>query len=185
MLHHYWQFVGKLTAGLSRRREIDALLIALLLSLAAASNANTPEWQPTDEIAAAAEEFLRGRLGPRASRTTVQAGQLDPRHLLAHCPGQMEPFLRRGSKISARTIVGVRCTGTRKWTVSSIAIPRATLPIKLVGRERGAAPRPRAPKKITTGMRFGSIATEPRRSERKVAVTRRKIASAARPTVRG
>jgi len=113
----FWHIVGKLTAWLPGRREFDALLLALLLVLAPVSNAMSQQWQPTGEIARVAEDFLRGRLGPRASRTTVQAGQLDPRHLLAHCPDQMEPFMRRGSKIAPRTIVGVRCTGARPWTV--------------------------------------------------------------------
>ncbi len=137
MLQRYCFNVGNLTAGLPGRRVFDALLLVLLLFLAPASNATVPQWQSTDEIAEVAEEYLRDRLGPRASRTTVQAGQLDPRHLLAHCPGQMEPFLRRGSKIAARTIVGVRCTAARPWTVyvpvylvvtDSVLVAARTLP---------------------------------------------------------
>ncbi len=117
MKQRSWHIVGKLTAGLPGRRDFDALLLALLLTVAPVSHVMSQQWQPTEEIASVAEEFLRGRLGPRASRTTVRAGQLDPRHLLALCPGQMEPFMRRGSRIAARTIVGVRCTGARPWTV--------------------------------------------------------------------
>lgn len=108
-----------LTASGPKRRDFDAIrLVAVaLLSLGAGSVAATPQWQSTEEIARVAEDYLSGRLGPSAKRTSVEASVLDPRHLLAHCSKPIEPFLRRGTRISARTIVGVRCTGNRPWKV--------------------------------------------------------------------
>jgi len=111
--------VGKLTASTFRRRDFDAVTMcaASLLALSTPALAAAPEWQPTAEIATAAEDFLRSRLGASAQRTAVEAGTLDSRHRLANCSSPIEPFLRRGTKISARTIVGVRCTGARPWKV--------------------------------------------------------------------
>ena len=111
--------VRKLAPSMRKRREFDAIALgaALLLTLCPGAHATVPEWQPIDEIAAAAEDYLRGQLGASAKRTTVEASALDPRHLLAYCSKSIEPFLRRGTKITARTIVGVRCTGQKPWKI--------------------------------------------------------------------
>jgi flagella basal body P-ring formation protein FlgA len=79
--------------------------------------AGTQSWQPNADITATAESYLRERTGKSANRTTVKAGSLDPRHRLPLCDQPLDAFLRRGTEISARTIVGVRCEGTRDWTV--------------------------------------------------------------------
>jgi flagella basal body P-ring formation protein FlgA len=114
--------VGNLTAGRIGRHKFDARRVAaacaiVLLSLAAGAAGSAPQWQPTESIAAAAEAFVRGRVGRKAERTTVQAGTLDSRHRLAFCSKELEPFLRRGARIDVRTIVGVRCTGKNPWKV--------------------------------------------------------------------
>ncbi len=108
-----------LTAPGPTRRYFDAagLIAVAMLSLCATATAASPEWQSTEEIAAVAEDYLRGRIGPSAKNTAVEAGVLDPRHLLARCTTPIEAFLRRGTRISARTIVGVRCNGVRPWKV--------------------------------------------------------------------
>lgn len=115
------EFVSKLTAGRPERREFDAhgLLRAsvamLALTLSVAAGANTRAWQPPEQIAAAAEAFLQKRIGMAAGRTSARAQPLDPRHKLPLCDKPIEAFLRRGTKISARTIVGVRCAGGKPW----------------------------------------------------------------------
>lgn len=142
---HALSIVGKLTAQPGMRHEIDAsrLLIGgivCLVLLAASANAATTkqQWQPTENIAAAAESFLRSRMGPGARRTTVKAGGLDSRHRLALCSQPIEAFLRRGTEIKApRTIVGVRCVGEKPWTLyvpvnvfvtDNVLVARRTLP---------------------------------------------------------
>ncbi len=114
--------VGNLTALAKRRREIDARRMAnicavILVSLAASATGAPQRWQPTESIAAAAEAYVLGRIGPKAKRTSVRAGTLDSRHRLALCSEELEPFMRRGAKIEVRTIVGVRCTGEKPWKV--------------------------------------------------------------------
>lgn len=132
--------VGNLTDRASGRHEFDGArrrIAGLLLLLTFSASAAVAAWQPTDEIAAAAEQYLRDRVGPAAHRTHVQAGRLDSRHRLALCSKPLEPFLRRGSEISARTIVGVRCSGEKPWKVyvpvdvivtDAVLIARRTLP---------------------------------------------------------
>ncbi len=134
--------VGKLTARVTGRHEFDARRMAkgcsiILLSLAAAANAAPQAWQTPETIAKAAEQFLSKRIGKAAHRTTVQAGTLDSRHRLALCSQPLEPFLRRGAKIQARTIVGVRCSGDKPWKVyvpvdvvvtDKVLVARRTLP---------------------------------------------------------
>ncbi|MGI9247495.1 MAG: flagellar basal body P-ring formation chaperone FlgA [Woeseiaceae bacterium] len=136
--------VGKLTARGTRRHEFDARRVCLgggilLFLLAASVSAATEsvQWQATENIAATAEQFLRDRIGSAARRTTVQAGTLDSRHRLARCGKPLEAFLRRGTKIASRTIVGVRCTGEKPWKVyvpvavvvtDTVLVARRTLP---------------------------------------------------------
>jgi len=114
--------VDKLTGTPQRRHESDArragaICVVALSMLCAAAEASLEQWQSNESIAAAAEDYIRERIGPRASKTAVKAGVLDSRHRLARCNQQLEPFLRRGTEISYRTIVGVRCNGARPWKV--------------------------------------------------------------------
>ena len=122
MSAYFASIVGNLTARRARRHEFVACCVAIsvavaLLSFGANAIAASQAWQPTEEIAAAAEKFLQGRIGKTASHTTVKAGALDSRHRLSLCSRPLEAFLRRGTEISARTIVGVRCSGTKPWKV--------------------------------------------------------------------
>ncbi len=137
------EIVRKLTPQCLRRREIDArpahrawLSVALTLFLGNAFAADTA-WQSTAEIAAAAENFLQDRIGKSANRTSAQAAALDPRHRLARCDRPLEAFLRPGARISARTVVGVRCTGSKPWKLyvpvdvvvtEDVLIAKRTLP---------------------------------------------------------
>lgn len=136
--------VRKLTAFSRPRQVFDvtrsitlAALTAIGLSFAVVANAAATNWQSTAEITATAENYLRARIGDRASRTTVKAGRLDSRHLLAACNEPLEAFLHRGTKIAARTVVGVRCEGVKPWKVyipvdvivtDTVLVARRTLP---------------------------------------------------------
>ncbi len=119
------EFVEKLTVAPNVRRQPGAqrrstplcLLPLLLTLIAPGSPAQTPDWQPVEEIAAAAEAFLKARTGVFAGNTTVQARNIDPRQRLALCDQALDGFLRSGTEIKARTIVGVRCSGSKPWKV--------------------------------------------------------------------
>ena len=114
--------VDKLTGRPQRRHESDARSVGAscavaLLMLCSGAVASVDQWQSNESIAAAAEDYVRDRIGPKASKTAVKAGVLDSRHRLARCGKTLEPFLRRGTEISYRTIVGIRCSGAKPWKV--------------------------------------------------------------------
>ena len=123
--------VSKLTTPLAIRQRFDTLVdankrpksrllmaAAITVVLAIGTDAFAGQaWQPIDEIAAAAESYLRTHSGSKSGTTTIRAGTLDPRHRLPLCDAPLEGFMRRGARIDARTIVGVRCTGSKPWKV--------------------------------------------------------------------
>lgn len=120
------KFVGKLTLCVCSRQQFVAKAMswrapaaALLLSLLTGSvvGADSQQWQPTGDISAAAADHVRKLTGRTSNNTSVRGGSLDPRHKLPLCDAELESFMRRGSKIAARTIVGVRCTGSQPWKV--------------------------------------------------------------------
>lgn len=119
-------FVGKLTATPIRRRFfvgrwpgvlVSALLAGLSLFIPALATAAHPQWQPVAQIARAAEAFLETRTGVYAGDTEVRANPPDARHRLPYCDKPLQGFLRSGTEIAARTIVGVRCSGLKPWKV--------------------------------------------------------------------
>lgn len=127
------KYVGFLTLPGIRRRESDDLprdcvavrwarvCCALALALASFGSplviAADAKRHSIDAIAATAEAYLNGRTGDGDPRVTLKAGQLDPRLNLARCSQPLEGFLRAGTEIRTRTIVGVRCSGDTPWKV--------------------------------------------------------------------
>ena len=119
--------VRKLTLRWTERHRFDATSVlkcwqagalALLLLLGQrVGGAEIQAWQPNSDITAAAASHVLELTGPAANRTSVRAGSLDPRHRLPLCDQALELFMRRGAKIAARTIVGVRCSGSKPWKV--------------------------------------------------------------------
>lgn len=114
------KFVEKLTALPVGRHLIVGALAAAIATFALADTAESApaaQWHPVEQIADAAEAFLRDRTQSLAGETDVRAGQLDSRHRLALCDQPLQGFLRSGTEIRARTIVGVRCNGSKAWKV--------------------------------------------------------------------
>lgn len=107
--------VGKLTPRKIGRRHFDALWLVALLLCAAKLPAQTANWHPVDDIATTAEQFLGQRVG-ESTNTTVR-GMVDTRLRLGACDRALEGFMRAGTRVSAKTIVGVRCPGSKPWKV--------------------------------------------------------------------
>lgn len=141
------KIVGNLTARLRWRHSADAdrhlsgiaATVTLLANLLAGDSiaATTHQWQATEQIAATAETYIQTRIGAAAGRTTAKAAMLDSRHHMANCDQPLKAFLRRGAEIKARTIVGVRCSGSKPWKVyvpvdvivtATVLVSRQTLP---------------------------------------------------------
>ena len=119
------RFVRNLTHSLRVRREtvvseglsgfaMAAICICIASPMSAAAAAS---WQSLDEIANTAESFLLERIGNATDNTSVEAGMLDRRLKLAECSQSLTGFLRPGTKIGPRTVVGVRCEGAKPWKI--------------------------------------------------------------------
>lgn len=128
---------GTFTATLRVSLFSYGLLLLVLAVFAFAATASATEWQSNEDIAAVAEQFVQQRFGRTDSRVVPSAGHLDPRLQLARCDAPLEPFLRKGSKVSSRTIIGVRCSGSKPWKVyvpvdvvvmQTVLIAKKTLP---------------------------------------------------------
>jgi flagella basal body P-ring formation protein FlgA len=90
-------------------------LAVMYATAAAAAPSTSSAWQRTEDIARSAEEFLRQNLGRADKRIGLQTGWLDPRPQMPRCTEALSGFLRLGTKISGRTVVGVRCNGQSPW----------------------------------------------------------------------
>lgn len=116
------KIVSKLTLQGTQRQHFGSATTSLrcccaLVGLLLTSTVTAQQWQPGADISAAAETHLRNMTGAGAGNTTVKAGALDPRHRLPMCDKSLETFMRRGTQVKARTIVGVRCSGSKPWKV--------------------------------------------------------------------
>lgn len=114
------KIVSFLTGRPAVRRDADAgsrctLYIGLVvLAVLAPSQASAgTEQQPLTDIEQVAEEFLSDARGDGSA----EAAPLDRRLQLPRCDKPLQPFMREGAQVRKRTIVGVRCNGTRPWKV--------------------------------------------------------------------
>lgn len=129
---------GNLTPDQPARRRLVAAvprlasLIAVLIWPQAPAGAG--DWHATADIQLAAEAFLKTRAGGSAPDTAFRAGTLDSRHRLPRCGRELEGFLRRGTEIGARTIVGVRCAGPKPWKVYVPVDATVTVPVLIAAR---------------------------------------------------
>jgi len=126
------RIAGFLTAAANTRRQSDELmppysfqtgmriygvLLVGATVLAFVTTAQAQDWQSNKDIALVAEEFVNGQVAKTDSRITARAGHLDSRLKLALCDVELEAFLRPGIRITSRTAVGVRCSGSRPWKI--------------------------------------------------------------------
>lgn len=128
---------GTLTRGPCPRRIFDVRARAaawlVLAAPVAAAAAVTGGVQPVGDIVSAAEGYLEARLAGHASGLVTRAGQLDPRLGLPRCDRALEGFLPAGGRIGRRTVVGVRCPGSRPWKVYvpvDVQEPRTVLVVR-------------------------------------------------------
>ena len=133
------RFVSILTDVTTKRRlaGFAVLLLLVIRAMPADADALDTLWHPVQDITAAAENYLKLTIGPSDDRIVPTAGYLDPRLQLPRCTTALDPYLRPGTELSGRTIVGVRCTGSRPWKVylpvyvavmESVLITRSSMP---------------------------------------------------------
>lgn len=61
--------------------------------------------------------FVLGGSAPGTGTRTVRVGRLDPRLRLHPCPVPLQAFYPPGARRQGSTTVGVRCPGSRPWTL--------------------------------------------------------------------
>jgi len=116
--------------GINRR-------IATLLSLLALTSANSAaasEWQSVDEIVELAQSYAQESFSIGDQRLVPTAGKLDRRLKLAACDRPLTPFVRDNAAASARTVVGIRCSGSRPWKIY-VPVTLRTFDTALVARK--------------------------------------------------
>ncbi len=123
--------------GLESGLRVFGTLLMGTTALAVFTTAQAQNWQSNEDIARVAEEFIYEQVGKSDPRVSPQAGQLDSRLKMPMCNVPLDAFLRSGTKITSRTAVGVRCSGSRPWKVyvpvdvvvtESVLVTRKMLP---------------------------------------------------------
>ena len=108
---------GLTTASEFRHGAVIFLTVLTLAAPALAANAGeAADWQPIEEIGSAAETFVH-RIAGGSNKLIASAGYLDPRLRLPRCTTPLKPFVRTGTRLSGRVVVGVRCNGAKPWKV--------------------------------------------------------------------
>ena len=110
----------RILTSVTTKRHLAGFVVLFLLAktgMAAGADSSATLWHPVKEITAAAENYLKLTIGPADDRIVPTAGYLDPRLQLVRCTVALDPYLRPGTIVSGRTIVGVRCAGSRPWKV--------------------------------------------------------------------
>ena len=92
-----------------------ALCIMMFLSISVAS---AETFQSHKSIYQAAQKFIRGHVTSQHSqRAEIKAGKLDSRLKLKKCDKALRAFLPKGSHALGKTTVGVKCTGSKPWSL--------------------------------------------------------------------
>lgn len=106
------------------------LLMAVCLPAAAA------ETQSLDTIRAAARDYVIHNLDALAGDLVVEPTALDSRLRLSRCREPLEAFLPNGSIGPGNLTVGVRCTGTRPWSLYVPVAVKVMQPVAVLARAK-------------------------------------------------
>lgn len=91
--------------------------LAMTASLTTSALAATPV-QDHESIRRAAEQFITDVVRSSHGQTPdVRAGKLDSRLRLSHCEEPLEAFQPPGGKTLGNITVGVRCSGSKSWSL--------------------------------------------------------------------
>jgi flagella basal body P-ring formation protein FlgA len=108
---------------------LPAALAALSLTLGAAADDNL---QSHDQIREAVRAFVAAELDRPGAQ--IQMSELDPRLRLTACDQALACTFAPGAGRSGRTTVGVRCPGSRPWTIYVPVTVRHLQPVVVLTR---------------------------------------------------
>ncbi len=117
------------------RRKTPVILLMIALLSPAAQGGGI---QSHESIHQAARAFLESQVTAfRGSPVEIVDGRLDPRLRLAQCDRPLETFMSPGGRKLGNTTVGVRCNGSKRWTLyvpmtinvhADVGVPSESLP---------------------------------------------------------
>jgi len=82
------------------------------------SAADISPYQPHNSIHKAAIDYMQAHIQQRyALPATITSGKLDSRLRLKQCDEPLHAFLPKGSRDIGKTTIGVRCEGTKAWSL--------------------------------------------------------------------
>ena len=100
------------------------LLIAISCIICAHANADT-SYQSLQSIRKKSELFLQDQFSKSKISPEISVGTLDPRLKLPICENELNAFSPQGSATFGSGTVGIRCKGTKPWTIY--------VPVKVTG----------------------------------------------------
>lgn len=104
---------------MTRRHSIkNTLSCVLLYTLLSLHVAKAETYQSHASIYWAAKNFIQKRVTSQENhKPEIKAGKLDSRLKLTKCNKRLHAFLPKGSRETGKTTVGVKCTGTKPWSL--------------------------------------------------------------------
>ena len=93
------------------------LLLATFMLNVTPLIAGQPTVQSHESIRAAIDTYLLKLTEKRGDNVQITVGRLDSRLRLNHCDDELSIFTPPGRKSTGRTTVGVRCEGSKPWTI--------------------------------------------------------------------
>jgi len=99
--------------------KISSLAFGFALAAALASSAvSSATLQDHESIRSTAEQFITEMVKASHGQVpVVRAGRLDARLRLSHCDEPLEAFQPPGGKLLGNITVGVRCSGSKSWSL--------------------------------------------------------------------
>ncbi|MBL8251744.1 MAG: flagellar basal body P-ring formation protein FlgA [Candidatus Competibacter sp.] len=110
------------------------MALPLCLGLLGSARAAEDAIQALDAIQQRAHAFLADHHRQRTEAPQIQMRALDPRLRLPKCGTPLEAFFPSGAKAFGNTSVGVRCPGSRPWTVYQSVNVRVYEPVLVASR---------------------------------------------------
>lgn len=92
-------------------------ILGVALFIALAGQVQAAAIEKIDDIRATARAFAEEKIGGAENNITIEVGRLDPRLRLAACDAPLTAYFSPGSRTVGHTTVGVRCDGSKRWSL--------------------------------------------------------------------
>lgn len=133
-----WKICTTSISAFKQKRRTGSILLTLYCSTIT-TQVFAINYQSHDSIFKAATDFMQNTMAENAlENATIKPGRLDRRLHLKQCDKPLTIFLPRGSRMVGKTTVGVKCEGSKAW---SIHVPLTVSVIKPIAVASKLLPR--------------------------------------------